>query len=111
MAKAIAQTYSVAHDYRAHITATILGLCAFMAILYATNIYKTVFATIALGNTEKQVASLSSTVGALDAQYLGLSVSASPTNLKSYGLSQGKVSAYISSPASLGSIAFSGHEL
>ncbi|MEI6396806.1 MAG: hypothetical protein WCO48_01915 [Candidatus Taylorbacteria bacterium] len=111
MAKAIAQTYNIANDYRAHITATIFGLCAFLAILYGVNIYKTVFATIALENTEKQVASLSSTVGSLDTQYLSISRAATPSNLKTYGLSQGKVSAYISSPASLGSVALSGHEL
>ncbi len=110
MAKAIAQTYSIAHDYRAHITATIFGLCAFMAMLYATNIYKTVSATVALEGTQTEIATLSSSVGKLDAQYLNISRSASPDNLKSYGLSEGKVSAYISSPASLGSVALSGHE-
>lgn len=111
MTRAIAQTYNVANYYRAHITATILGLCAFMAVLYGMNIYRTVFATIALQKTETEVASLSSTVGGLDAEYLSISRSATPDNLKEYGLSQGKVSAFISSPASLGRVALSLHEL
>jgi hypothetical protein len=111
MAKAIAQTYKMANDYRAQITASIFGLCLVMAAIYGMNIYKTVSATIALQNTETQVASLSSAVGSLDAQYMNISRSVSSDNLKKYGFSQGNVSAYIPSRASLGSVALSGHEL
>ena len=111
MTRAIAQTYNVAHDYRGHITTTIFGLCVFMAVLYAANIYRTISSTIALQETETKIASLSSVVGGLDAKYLDISRSATPMALKEYRLSQGKVSIFISSPASLGSVALSGHEL
>lgn len=111
MTRAIAQTYNAANDYRAHITASLLGLCAFMALLYGVNIYGTVSGTIALQKTQTQIAALSSTVGGLDSQYMSISQVTTPDSLGKYGLSQGKVSAYISSPASLGRVALSGHEL
>ncbi len=111
MTRAIAQTYSVANDYRAHITASILGLCAFMALLYGVNIFRTISATMAVQRAESQIATLSSVVGNLDSQYMTISRSATPESLKARGLSQGKVSAFISSPATLGSVALSGHEL
>ena len=111
MTRAIAQTYKMTNDYRAHIAATLFGLCAFMVILYAVNIYRTISSTIALQSTQAHGAALSSAVGKLDSQYLDISLSATPSALSKYGLSQGKVSAFISSPASLGSVAMSGHEL
>lgn len=111
MTRAIAQTYSVASDYMVQITATILGLCAFMALLYGVNIYRTISATIDLQKAETQVASLSSVVGALDSKYMNISRSTTPDSLKTYGLTQGKVSAFISSPASLSRVASSGHGL
>jgi hypothetical protein len=111
MTRAIAQTYNIANDYRAQITGFFLTLCVFMVAIYMINIYRTISGTIALESAEKQIASVSSAVGSLDAQYMEASRAATPDALNDYGLQQGKVSVYISSPAKIGRATMTGYEI
>ena len=111
MTRAIAQTYNIANDYRAQITGFFLIVCIFMAAIYMFNIYRTVSGTIALERAEKMIASVSSAVGSLDSQYMEASRTATPDVLNNYGLHQGKVSAFISSPAKIGRVTMTGYEI
>ena len=111
MTKAIAQTYETANGYRLQIVYAILAVCAVLTVAYAINVYKVVSKTVALQKVQAETATLTSDTEKLDSQYLDLSRTITPDNLKKYGLEEGQVSAYISRTASLGSVAVRGHEL
>ncbi len=111
MTRAIAQTYHIANDYRMQITGFFLALCVFMGLVYVVNIYMTVSSTVALSRAEKNITAISSAIGTLDAQYLQASRIATPDALKGFGLNQGKVSVYISSPAKIGQLTMTGYEI
>ena len=110
MSHALAQTYTAVNEYRSRITVVILGLCAALALYYGVSIYMTVTKTVALDAARAQVTALSSSVNKLDGSYLDLSRTITPDKLAGYGLSQGKVSQFISRSASLPRVAF-GHEI
>ena len=110
MTKAIAQTYTAAHEYaheyRAQISYALIAMCALRVVLYGLNLYGVINRTVATEQAIKQAAALSTTVQSLDAKYLELSQSvAAPSALKSHGLSRGEVSQYISR-SSNGGVAF-----
>ncbi|MDB5239155.1 MAG: hypothetical protein JWO00_490 [Candidatus Parcubacteria bacterium] len=114
MTKAIAQTYTYAHQYRALIALTFIGACVLAAVFYTVNVYSVVSHTIALQSIQKQTSALASSVGSLDARYLDLSSAVTPDSLSAYGLTQGSVSVYIprtASTATFGTLAARGHEL
>jgi hypothetical protein len=69
---------------------------------------------VALESIQKQSAALSASVSDLDSKYLELGSAVTPDSLATYGLVQGKVSAYIprtAPTASLNTLAARGHEL
>lgn len=112
MTKAIAQTYTAAHEYaheyRLQISYALLAGVALMAVMYGLNLYGVVTRTVAIERASKDAVALSSSVQSLDAKYLELSQSvAAPSALKSHGLSRGEVSQYISR-SSDGGVAFAG---
>jgi len=111
MTKAIAQTYTVAHEYRVQITTALLATCLVLVAIYGANVYMLISRTVALQQTESQINTLSSEVAKLDTQYLQISSAVTPASLKARGFEQGQASAYITRSASLGSVALSGHEL
>jgi cell division protein FtsB len=111
MTKAIAQTYNTANQYTALVTRAFLVVCAFLIALYGFNIYKVVRNTVAMEQIQKQTVEMSAKIDALNSQYLTLSSQITPDNLKEYGLSETKVSVYVSRSASLGSVALRDHEL
>ena len=102
MTKAIAQTYTVAHEYRVQITTALLSTCAVLLVIYGINVYMVISHTIALQKTEAEVAQVSSTVAGLDAHYLQLSGNITPAILKAHGFDQGQATAYITHSSSLG---------
>ena len=112
MTKAIAQTYTVAHEYaheyRLQISYALIALSALMVVMYGLNLYGVINRTVAIEHSNKEVASLSSAVQSLDAKYLELSQAvAAPSALASHGLSRGEVAQYISRTAPAG-VAFAG---
>ena len=111
MTKAIAQTYGTAREYRLQIMYAVLAVCALLVIAYAVNVYSVISHTVALQKVQAETSALTSDTEKLDSQYLGLSRTVTPDNLRKYGLQEGQVSAYISRTASLGSVAVRGHEL
>lgn len=111
MTKAITQTYTVVHDYRRQITQALLLTCMVMALAYAINLYRVISHSLALQSITREQASLDSSIQALDSQYTSLSNKITPDMLHTYGFDQGKVSAFISRTASLGSVSMVGHEL
>jgi len=111
MTRAAAQTITVTMQYRKEIIRAFLAVCAFLVILYAVNVYSALSDSVALQNAELQIAELSKTVEDLDAQYLTLSSTLTPDKFQEYGLSQGKVSAFITKSASIGRAAFAGNDL
>ena len=111
MTKVLAQTYRIAETHQRHITLALLAACAFSVLIYALNVYRVISHTVALEAIQKQTTTISSSVDALDTEYLGLSSKASPDTLKDYGFEQGQVSAFISRTTSLGTVASRANEL
>jgi len=106
MTKAITFTYSVAMEHRLHIIRALMAGCMFLAILYAVNVYAVISRTVALQRLNVESATLGSSVDKLDTQYLALENKVSIDSLSTYGMSQGKVSEYITRSSSQGSVAF-----
>jgi hypothetical protein len=96
MTKAIVQTYSALHENITKISIAFLLASVFLGILYVGNLFAVISKTVALHDVDAQISSLSSSVDSLDSQYLTLSGKITPDNLASYGMSQVKVSEYIS---------------
>ena len=111
MTKALAQTYTTVHTYRVFIMRALCIGCAFATLWYAINVYQAISRTIASEHISSATDALSNSVNELGAQYIRLSSSASPSALEKYGMTVSPVSAYIPRTASLGSVAFSSHEL
>ena len=118
MTKAIAQTYTYAHQYRALITLAFIGAAILSVILYTVNVYSVISHTVALQSIQKQTNVLSSSVSDLDAKYLELGSRVTPDSLATYVLTPGTVSSYIPRTASTafiapstGNLASSGYEL
>lgn len=111
MTRALAQTYTIAHDNRISIAYALCAGCLFLILLYAVNVYAVVSRTVAIQHAEMQTAALSARVDALDAKYLSLSRNITPDSLSSYGMTAGAVSEYIDTRTSLGRATTGGHEL
>ena len=105
MTQAIVGTYNIASEYRAKITSVIIALCISTALVYGFNVYRVVTNTVSIQRDQVTLSQLSSTVGTLNAQYLQLSFSVTPDKLTEYGLTQGKVSQFISRSNSAQSVA------
>jgi len=118
MTKTIAQTYSLVHEYRMKISLAFAAVSAVMALLYIMNVYAVISRTVAIQKVNAEIVSTESAVESLDAQYLRLSSKITPDSLDAYGMSQGRVSEYISKAssaalgraASVSSVAMSAHE-
>jgi len=111
MKRAAIQTAVAVHDYRSNISLVILFGCFMLAAMYAVNLYGLVSRTIAIRSAESQASSMANDVSSLDAQYLKLASEITPDALQSHGLSQGKVSLYISEPVPTASRALAAGQL
>lgn len=111
MTKAIAQTYGAAMQHRRMIVMVLMAGVAVCAFVYAFNVFRVVSRTVAVQKTESKIASVENRVQSLDARYLELANKITPDMVKSYGMKEGEVTAYILRTASLGRVAMSGHEL
>ena len=105
MTRAIAQTYTVAKDYRAEIAYVVLAACAAMILVYGFNLYKVINQTIALRQIQSKEVAIQSSLASLNAQYLDLSSTITPDTLRQHGFTQGQVSEYISRNSSADSVA------
>jgi len=111
MNKIIAHTYSQTNKFRAYITYALFGICALSMIAYVFNIYTVISHSVALQQTETNIAKVSETIQKLDTQYIGLSNRITPELVRAHGMSEGKVTSYISRNPSLGVVSLSGYEL
>lgn len=105
MTKAIAQTYTVAKDFRAEIAYVVLAASVGLALVYGFNLYRVVTETIALRTVQSQEVALQSSLSDLNAKYLDLSSRITPDTLRQYGFSQGQVAEYINRSSSENSVA------
>lgn len=105
MTKAIAQTYTVAKDFRAEIAYVVLAACVGLMLVYGFNLYKVVNQTIALRQIQSKEVALQSSLADLNAKYLDLSSEITPDTLRQYGFSQGQISEYITRDSSANSVA------
>jgi hypothetical protein len=96
MTRAIVQTYNIVHEYRKRISIILLISSIIMVLFYVLNIYSVVSHTVTIKNLNSQISAVENIVDDLDAKYLILSSKITPDSLSSYGMSQGKVSEYIS---------------
>lgn len=106
MTKTIVNTYNVVHEYRKKISVMLIAACVVTTLFYIFNVYAVISRTVAMQKINSQITATAIIVENLDAKYLGLSSKITPDSLDKYGMSQGKVSEYISKAASptLGSI-------
>jgi hypothetical protein len=95
MTKAIAKTYDTINENMMKMTYVMLAACLLLVLIYVVNIFSVISKTVALQRVESQITAISSSVDNLDSQYLNLSGRITPDNLSAYGMTQGKVSAYI----------------
>lgn len=93
------------------LNAAILGACAISALFYAVNLYSLISHTVAMQQIEGRAVLLASALSSLDAEYLKLTSAITPDALAEHGLVPGKVSLYVTRPASTASLAAGGHEL
>jgi len=107
MTKAITFTYTTAYEHRSLLAYTFAAGCCLMAFIYIAGLYGTIAHTVSLQRTQSSVAAASAEIGSLDATYLHLSSSVTPTMLASHGFVAGQPSAYISRSSSAG-VAFAG---
>ena len=111
MTKIIANTYSSVNDNKIYVTSAILAACGILVMIYAFNVYKLVSRTVAIESIQTQINSESSSVNSLAVEYLSLSSELTPDTMKSFGMSEGTVSEYISKTASLGRVALGGSNM
>jgi len=118
MTKAIVQTYNIVHEYRMKISLLFVAASVVMVLFYIANVYSTISRTVSIQKINLEVTAIEKVVENLDAQYLGLSSKITPDSLNVYGMSQGKVSEYISKTSytalgramNVSNVAMSAHE-
>ncbi|MFA6295313.1 MAG: hypothetical protein WC666_02725 [Candidatus Paceibacterota bacterium] len=118
MTKAIAQTYNVVNEYKMRISLIFMAVSVIMMLFYITNVYSVISHTVTIQKINAEITAIEKVVENLDAQYLGLSSKITPDSLNIYGMSQGKVSEYISKTSytafgravNVSSVAMSAHE-
>ncbi|MES2216389.1 MAG: hypothetical protein V4481_03765 [Patescibacteria group bacterium] len=98
-------------EFRMRAAQVLIATCAITGIFYAINLYSIISSTVALQHIGTESRALTSQIETLDGQYLKLSSTITPDTLATYGLQKGEVSFFISRSASLGRVAFGGHEL
>jgi hypothetical protein len=89
----------------------LIVVSAVLAYFYATSMYSVISNMVAIEKLQSKTAALSASVSDLDSKYLALSSRLTPDALKSYGLTSGSVSEFVSRTSSLGSAKAEGHEL
>jgi hypothetical protein len=99
------------YEFRMKMTQVLMAVCAFLAIMYAANLYSIISDTVALKHLQNQTLALTSSVEELDTEYLSLSSKITPDALNSFGLETGTVSYFISRTGTLGRVALNGREL
>ncbi|MFA6314749.1 MAG: hypothetical protein WC648_00025 [Candidatus Paceibacterota bacterium] len=111
MTKTIVKTYSAIHEYSHKIVNIFFFIGAFLLLLYAMNVYSVISRTVALQNTQAEIVTATKTIEELDSKYLKLASNVTPDDLRSFGLKEGVVSAYISRTLPLSRVALVTHEL
>jgi hypothetical protein len=111
MTKILARTYTYTNEFRAYITYALLGACMLLALVYIANIYRVISHSVALQHIEVASNEVAGTVEELDTKYIELSNRITPDLVRSRGMSEGKVTSYISRSTSLGVVSMSGYEL
>ena len=114
MKQAITHTAENIMTHRAILTLSLFVASGVCAIWYAFSLYSLISHTVAIRQTDKQIAAVSSAVSDLNVKYLKLTSNITPDSLSGRGFTAGKVAAYIkrSQPtASALILARAGHEL
>lgn len=111
MTKVITQTYSIAREYQALLTYTLIGFCFLLALVYGMNLYSVITHTVALQKIEKRIATIEQSVQILDAKYISLSSGITKEMAKNYGLRETGVSVYINRTVSLSQVALRASDL
>lgn len=104
MTQALTQSYSLYQNHRSLLVKICVFACISMAVWYGVSVYTLVSNAISLRNIEKEISSLSSEIGDLDAQYIKMSEEITSDKLTQFGLSKGEVAVFIPKTASLGNV-------
>jgi len=110
MTKAIAQTLHTANIYRLHISYFLIGVCALLVFAYCINVYTVIAKSTDANTVLKQAQTLENSVKNLDSEYIKMTSNMTPNTLSSYGLSEGKVAAFITKTPATGIVALGGYE-
>ena len=108
MTKILTHAYS---NVRLRIMYSMLVCIAIAVALYGINIYRVISYTVAIQDADTLSAKVGNSVQELDAHYLEILGTITPDSFRDYGLSQGKVTNFISRSSSPSRVALSGHEL
>ena len=113
MTKALAHTYSIAHEYRRQITLALITTGAVFAIVYAVNLYRLVSYSVALRQVTTETATINTALDVLDADYSSISKNITLDTIHTRGFGQTEVSDFIPRAVSLGlgRLSSAGHEL
>lgn len=110
MTKAITNTLHTANVYRLHISYFLMAVCAFLVFAYCINIYSVIAKSASANDVLKQAQALENSVKSLDAEYIKITSDMTASTLSAYGLSEGKVTAFITKTHSAGLVALGGYE-
>ncbi len=110
MTKAIAQTINTANEYRLHISYFLLAICALFVSVYCVNVYSVISMSAEANDVLRQSQAIENNVKSLDTQYITLTSNITPQSLSTHGLSEGKVTAFITKTNTNGVVALGGYE-
>lgn len=110
MTKAIAQTINTANEYRLHISYFLMAVCALFVAMYCINVYSVIAKSANTNEILRQAQVLENSVKSLDAEYIKITNNITSRSLASHGLSEGKVTAFITKTNTSGLVALGGYE-
>lgn len=110
MTKAIAHTINTANEYRLHISYFLLAVCALFVSVYCVNVYSVIAKSAEANGILRQSQVIENSVKSLDTEYIKMTSNITPQSLSSRGLSEGKVTAFITKTNTNGVVALGGYE-
>jgi len=110
MTKAISQTINTANEYRLHISYFLMGVGALLVMGYCVNIYSVISKSAGTNTVLHKAQVLENSVKSLDTQYIKMTSNMTKDTLASHGLTEGKVTAFITKTHASEVVALSRYE-
>lgn len=95
MTKAITNTINTANEYRLHISYFLMAVCVALVLAYCMSVYSVITKSAGTNSVLRQAQVLENSVKNLDTQYIKITSNMTKESLVSRGLTEGKVTAFI----------------